>query len=85
MSTCCYYNGPPFVKCEKCRGRQSTTKKSLFDSNEKYTQEAIMLENEVYSALLPILGKYFRYHSAREVEYIVKAATASMALEELLK
>lgn len=58
--------------------------KTLFDSDERYTQEALKLEAELLDAMKHIIEKYAQDHKIREIGVIAHNAVNDLILTELL-
>lgn len=59
---------------------------SLFDKDDRYTQDASDLDHEIGLALQPIMIRYAnKGHSIREIQYIASMAAMDVALMRILE
>lgn len=67
--------------------------KTLFDNNERLTDEGTSLDREIHQVLLPIFKKWIKYgcrareieYRAREIEYIINMVSLDISLNELMQ
>lgn len=60
-------------------------KKRLFrETDEKWTEEALQLENELFKVIKPIFNKYVKKgYSVRDMQLVMEGAIISVCLDEL--
>lgn len=62
-----------------------TTKKSFFNDDKRYSDDALQLDQEVVRAVTPLFDKYHKLgYSFREIYYIITQAVNGVQLTRLL-
>jgi hypothetical protein len=73
-----------FWKCKDCNHSWHDPK--LYDENEKYTEEASLLDKKVNEALRPIISEYVaRGYNVREICHIIAMEILAMECDFILE